>query len=100
MAAASGLLAQFGVVSGRDVYPEVKANAERGYALDPESGYTCTVLGALRAWFEHRWDEADRMYDRALKLQPSHAPGSHVSCYGFIVPGRHQGSRGRTPPLY
>ena len=34
MAAASGLLAQFGVVSGRDVYPEVKANAERGYALD------------------------------------------------------------------
>src|SRR3984893_16055385 len=73
MAAASGLLAQFGMVSGRDVYPEVKANAERGYALDPESGYTCTVLGALRAWFEHCWDEADRMFDRALKLQPSHA---------------------------
>ena len=22
-------------------------------------GDTCTVLGALRAWFEHRWDEAD-----------------------------------------
>ena len=59
MAAASGLLAQFGMVSGREVYPEVKANAERGYALDPESGDTCTVLGALRAWFEHRWDEAD-----------------------------------------
>src|SRR6201982_950587 len=36
MAAASGLLAQFGVVSGREVYPEVKANAERGYALDHE----------------------------------------------------------------
>jgi adenylate cyclase len=51
MAAAGGLLAQFGMVSGRDVYPEVKANAERGYALDPESGDTCTVLGALRAWF-------------------------------------------------
>ena len=29
MAAAGGLLAQFGVVSGRDLYPEVKANAER-----------------------------------------------------------------------
>ena len=45
MAAASGLLAQFGMVSGRDVYTESKANAERGYALDPESGDTCTVLG-------------------------------------------------------
>jgi serine/threonine-protein kinase len=73
MAAASGLLALFGVVSGREVYPEVKANAERGYALDPESGETCTVLGGLRGSFEHRWDEADKMYERALKLQPGHA---------------------------
>src|SRR5581483_5339240 len=40
MAAASGMLAQFGVVSGREVYSEVKANAERSYALDPESGDT------------------------------------------------------------
>jgi serine/threonine-protein kinase len=73
MATASGILAQFGMVSGREVYSEVKANAERGYALDPESGNTCTVLGALRAWFEHRWDEAEKLYDRALQLQPSHA---------------------------
>jgi serine/threonine-protein kinase len=73
MAAASGLLALFGVVSGREVYPELKANAERGYALDPESGETCTVLGGLRGSFEHGWDEADKMYERALKLQPGHA---------------------------
>ena len=73
MAAASGFLAQFGVVSGREVYPEVKANAERGYALDPESGETCTVLGGLRAWFEYRWEEATSIYDLALKLQPGNA---------------------------
>ncbi len=87
LAAASGLLAQFGVVSGRDVYPEVKANAERGYALDPESGYTCTVLGALRAWFEHRWDEAGRMFDRALKLQPSHAPAHMFRAMALLCQG-------------
>ena len=80
MAAASGLLAQFGVVSGREVYPEVKANAGRGYALDPESGETCTVLGGLRAWFEYRWDEADGMYDRALRLQPGHAAAATGRC--------------------
>jgi serine/threonine-protein kinase len=73
LAEANGLLAIFGVVSGREVYPEVKARAERGYALDPESGETCAVLAALRAWFEYRWDEAERMYDRALKLQPGRA---------------------------
>jgi adenylate cyclase len=87
MAAASGLLAQFGMVSGRDVYPEVKANAERGYALDPESGDTCTVLGALRAWFEHRWDEADRLYDRAIQLQPSHAPAHMFRAMALLCQG-------------
>ena len=87
LAEANGLLAMFGVVSGRDVYPEVKANAERGYALDPESGDTCTVLGALRAWFEHRWDEADKMYDRALKLQPSHAPAHMFRAMALLCQG-------------
>ncbi|MBV8215599.1 MAG: hypothetical protein JOZ08_20490, partial [Verrucomicrobia bacterium] len=74
LAAACGFLSLFGVVSGRDVYPEVKTNAERGYALDPHSGETCTILGGLRGWFEHRWDEALKLYDRAMELQPGHAP--------------------------
>lgn len=87
MAEASGLLSLFGVVSGLDVYSEVKANAERGYAIDPESGCTCTVLGALRAWFEHRWDEAERMYDRALKLQPSYAPAHMFRAMALLCQG-------------
>jgi adenylate cyclase len=70
IAEANGHLALFGIVSGRAVYPEMKATAERGYALNPESGETCTVLGGVRAWFEYRRDEAYRLYDRALKLQP------------------------------
>src|SRR5215470_9066288 len=70
IAEANGFLCFFGVVSGRDLYPEVKANAERGYALDPDSGETCTVLGGVLACFEYRWDEADRLYERALELQP------------------------------
>jgi adenylate cyclase len=70
IAEANGHLALFGFVSGRAVYPEMKATAVRGYALNPESGETCTVLGGVRAWFEYRRDEAYRLYDRALKLQP------------------------------
>src|SRR5215469_7406541 len=73
IAEANGFLCFFGVVSGRDMYPEVKANAERGYALDPDSGETCTVLGGVLACFEYRWDEADRLYERGLQLQPGHS---------------------------
>ena len=87
MAVASGFLSLFGVISGHDVYPEVKASAERGYALDPESGETCTVLGALRAWFEHRWDEAEKLYDRALKLQPGHAAAHQFRAMALLCQG-------------
>jgi serine/threonine-protein kinase len=87
MAAANGLLALFGAVSGREVYPEVKANAERGYALAPESGETCTVLAGLRAWFEYRWDEADGIYDRALRLQPSHARAHMFRAMALLCQG-------------
>jgi adenylate cyclase len=89
MAAASGFLSLFGVVSGRDVYPEVEANAERGYALDPCSGEACTILGGMRGWYENRWDEALKLYDLALELQPGHAPahfflGMALLCLGNI----------------
>jgi tetratricopeptide (TPR) repeat protein len=89
MAAACGFLSLFGAVSGRAVYPEVTANAERGYALDPLSGETCTILGGIRGWFEHRWDEALKLFDRALELQPGHARahtfrGMALLCLGNI----------------
>jgi adenylate cyclase len=89
MAAAGGFLSLFGVVSERDVYPEVKANVERGYALGPHSGETCTILGGIRGWFEHRWDEALKLYDRALELQLGHAHahfflGMALLCQGNI----------------
>jgi adenylate cyclase len=87
VAAASGLLCLFGEVSGRDIYPEIKAHAERGYALDPDSGETCMVLGGLRAWFEYRWGEADRLYERALKLQPGHAPAHMFRAMASLCQG-------------
>ncbi len=87
MAAATGLLSHFGVVSGRDVYPTVRANAERGYALDPNSGETCTTLGALRGWFEYRWDEAVKLFDRALEIQPAYAPGHFFRAMALLCQG-------------
>jgi len=87
LAAAYGLLCFFGVVSGRDVYPEVKASAERGYALDPDSGETCTMLGGILACFEYRWDEADRLYERGLQLQPGHSTTHLFRAVGLLSRG-------------
>jgi adenylate cyclase len=87
LAEAIGLLCLFGAVSGRDVYPDVKASAERGYALDPESGETCTVLAGLRSWFEHRWEEAKALYDRALQQQPGFAHAHSMRAMTLLCQG-------------
>jgi len=87
IAAANGLLCLFGVISGCEAFPEMKANAERGYALDPESGETCAVLAGLRAWIEHQWNEGDKLYDRALKLQPSHADAHQFRAMALLCQG-------------
>ena len=73
LAAAQGLLAQFGCVSGREVSAEIKASAERAYALDPESAESCTMMAGWQAWFEHCWEDGNRLYSRAVELQPGHA---------------------------
>jgi serine/threonine-protein kinase len=100
IAEANGHLALFGIISGRAVYPEMKATAERGYALDPESGETCTVLGGVRAWFEYRRDEAYRLYDRALKLQPGLARTYRYRAMALLCERDIKGGRVRAPPLY
>ena len=88
MAAASGLLSIFGLVSGREVYPVIKAHAERGHMLDPHSAETCTVLAGLRTWFEYRWEEANGLYDHALELQPSHAPAHMFRAMSLLCQGK------------
>jgi serine/threonine-protein kinase len=90
LAAASGLLSHFGVVSGRDVYPDVRANAERAYSLDPESAETCAVLGGVRGWFEYRWDEALKLLDRALELQPGYSTGHFFRAMMLLCQGNIQ----------
>src|SRR3984893_10906901 len=87
IAEANGHLALFGFVFGRAVYPEMKATVERGYALNPESGETSTVLGGVRAWYEYRRDEAYRLYDRALKLQPGLARTHRYRAMAGLCPG-------------
>ena len=92
IAEANGHLALFGFVSGRAVYPEMKTTAERGYALNPESGETCTVLGGLRAWFEYWRDEAYRLYDRAVKLQPGLARTYRYRAMALLCQGDIEGA--------
>ena len=88
IAAANCFLALFGFVSGREIYPEANSAAERGYALDPESGDTCAILAGVRSVFEHRWDDADMLCERALKVQPGAAAAYMVRGMSLLCRGQ------------
>lgn len=82
------ILSIFGFVSGRDVYPEANRCAERGYALDPDSGETCAVLAAVRSSFEQRWEDAEMLCERATTVQPGHALAYTVQGMALLCQGK------------
>lgn len=58
-------------------YPRAKANAEKAIQLDPESSEARTSLAFLRYKFEWRWEDADREFREAIRLNPRNAQAHH-----------------------
>lgn len=64
-------LSIFGVVSGKEIEPELRRHAEESVRLEPESSAGWTVMAGLSAHWEFDWAEAERRFRRAIALQPS-----------------------------
>lgn len=58
-------------------YPRAKANAEKAIQLDPESAEARTSLAFMRYKFEWRWEDADREFREAIRLNPRYAQAHH-----------------------
>ncbi len=58
-------------------YPRAKANAEQAIRLDPGSSEAHTSLAFLRYKFEWRWEDADREFREAIRLNPRNAQAHH-----------------------
>jgi serine/threonine-protein kinase len=93
LAGVYAVLSLFGVVSGREVSPELRRNAEVAVRLDPESATGWTVMGGISAHWDFEWIEAEKRFQRAIAVQPSNY-GAH-SWYGMVLCmlGRFEQSR-------
>jgi TolB-like protein/Tfp pilus assembly protein PilF len=58
-------------------YPRAKANAEQAVRLDPQSSEARTSLAFMRYKFEWRWEDADREFREAIRLNPRNALAHH-----------------------
>jgi DNA-binding winged helix-turn-helix (wHTH) protein/Tfp pilus assembly protein PilF len=57
----------------RQLFPKAEAAARRALALDPELAEAHASLAAIEEVFHWRWQEAEREYLEALRLNPAYA---------------------------
>jgi TolB-like protein/tetratricopeptide (TPR) repeat protein len=91
LADAYTLLTDYGVMRPSEAVALAKSAAESAIALDPELAEPHASLALVLGVVEWRWDDAERLYRRAIELNPGYAPAHHwLSVDHFAMQGRFE----------
>jgi TolB-like protein/tetratricopeptide (TPR) repeat protein len=77
LADAYSLIADYGLAHPADVMPKAEAAAKRAIALDPELAEAYCSLAFIRGLYGWEWEESERLYLRAIQLNPGYATAHH-----------------------
>jgi serine/threonine-protein kinase len=77
LADAYSLLADYGLMYPTEAVPRAKAAAERAIAIDPGLAEPHCSLAFIRGIYEWDWEDAERLYLRAIALNPGYATAHH-----------------------
>jgi serine/threonine-protein kinase len=73
-----------------DAYPRAKAAAEQALKLDPEMAEAVGALADVALYYEWDWAKAERLFKRALDLNPSLAMTHYHYAWYLAVFDRHE----------
>lgn len=73
----------------REALRNAQEAAARAVAADGELAEAHTFLAAAKMNYDWDWAEAERHFERALELNPSHAPARHWYGWYLTLRGRH-----------
>lgn len=76
----------------REALQTARDAAARAVAADEGLAVAHTFLAATKMNYEWDWAEAERHFERALGLNPSHAPARHWYGWFLTIKGRHDES--------
>jgi serine/threonine-protein kinase len=74
---AYSLLVDYGLMHPAQGMPKAKLAASRGVELDPELAEAYASLALIRSLYEREWDDAERLYLRAIELNPGCSTAHH-----------------------
>ena len=85
LADAYAVQVDYGLVSPAEGMPLAKSAASRAVELDPELAEAYTSLALIRSVYELEWDEAEKLYRRAMALNPGYATAHHWYAIDFCA---------------
>jgi serine/threonine-protein kinase len=71
------LLADYGIQHPGETIPRAEAAAQKALELDPGSAEALSALAFIRSIFDWKWEEAERLYRRAIAINPGYAKARH-----------------------
>ena len=81
-------LGAYGVSPRAEAYPRAKAAAEKALELDPVLAEPMVTLARLRREYEWDWDGAERLYKRAIDLNPNYGAAHQSYAVHLATAGR------------
>jgi len=85
LADAYTVLVDNGLMSPAEGMPLAEAAASRGVELDPELAEAYTSLAMIRSVYDLQWEDAERLYLRAIALNPGYATAHHWYAVDFCA---------------
>lgn len=73
LADAYALRADYGYTTPEESMPAARKAAETAVRLDPSLGEAWNSLAFIRSMYDWEWEDAERMYRRAIELKPGYA---------------------------
>jgi serine/threonine-protein kinase len=74
----------YGFVSPDDAVPYARAAAMKALEIDPRLSDAHTALGRIRQCYDWQWDEAEKEFKRAIKLNPN-SSDAHLAYSTFLA---------------
>jgi len=85
LADAYAVQVDYGLVSPAEGMPLAKSAATRAVELDPDLAEAYTSLALIRSVYELEWEEAEKLYRRAVVLNPGYATAHHWYAVDFCA---------------
>jgi TolB-like protein/Flp pilus assembly protein TadD len=82
------ILENWGFLAGSEAMAPARSAAMKAVALNPELAETHTSLAYVKFAFDRDWEDSEREFQLAIRLNPNYSEAYHLCAYSLVPRGR------------